>query len=789
MRHKLYWLYIFILIFSPLAFGAVEQWSLTVMEVMSLLALLLFLFLSKREGYTAVYAVPGIIPLLCLGAFFIIQVVPLPAGLVKIISPETYDIYSETTGVLEPLSWISLSLQKKAALAELFRFSSYAAFYILTVQFLSNKDLLKKTVNIVVIFSAVLALSSILKYLLGNPEIFWIRQASPEVPVPFGPFVNRNHYAGLMGMLLPVVLSIFFTLKPRMKYETFRERIWDLLNRRGTNLYMLIGVAVILMVISVFLSRSRGGIICTSLSVLFLGGMLYLKTRRRERSIAIVMIPLFSIMLAAWIGWEPVLKRFIITSGDNWQINIDFFRIQIWKDCISLIKDFPLVGTGLGSFVSIYPKYRSVWTDLIVDHAHNDYLEFLSEGGIVAFLLFVWFIFSLLYKSYRVFLKRKDSYSIYLYIGCLSGMLSIIFFSITDFNLHVASNGLYFFFLAGLAASAANTRLHEGLNPTYLKPAPFGKSVSAIIIALFLLGSCLIFNAGVLTAGNLSSTLKNLKVDNLGENDLKALYVVAQRASVFDPLEAEYPYVAANIEMRLSDSNAAIENYKQAISLSPLNGEYLQRLGLSVSDKGDIDRGEKLIKAGIANDISNASRYKIYVLYLFSKNRKEDALSYIKKSLVISPDKSEDFVMLMMLRGISDEEMVRALPEQTLSYLAFADYLSLAGKNDAAEKAYRDAILYALREKPIKKSYFDKPYSYFVKRERYDDALSVVKQAIAAIPNDGELHYRAGMLYEKMGMNSLAIDEYKQTQLLDSTIADAGKRMEAINSKSGRSVD
>ncbi|HTZ18418.1 MAG TPA: O-antigen ligase family protein, partial [Dissulfurispiraceae bacterium] len=751
MRSKLIWIYLAILIFSPVAFGSVEQWSLTIMEGLSLFALLLLLLTIRKDekNKTApLYKVPGIIPLFCLWTYFIVQMVPLPAAVVNVLSPETYRTYAETIGVFGPVSWISLSLQKKATLVEFLRVSGCAAFYILTVQLLSRKRNLKRTVSAIIAFTGFLALSSILQHLTSPHRIFWFREI--ELGVPFGPFVNRNHYAGLMGMLFPVVLSMFLTLRPKMHYASLREKLTELFGHRHANTYILVGLSAILAGISVLLSLSRGGIVCLALSTALLGGMLLLKTGKRGGIWVVVFVSVVVAVSVGWAGWETVSARF-----DELKTGMTYNRVfsvdkpdrpEMWGNSILIIRDFLLTGSGFGSFIATYTKYRrldSIWT---VDHAHNDYLELLADGGIIAFALSAWFLLEVLLKSYRVFIKRRDSYSIYLYIGCIAGIFSILFHSLVDFNLHIASNSLYFFFLCGLAVSAANTRLHESQSPSYLKVLPGTRMSLWRIMASAALVFCVVVNIGILAGESYFSQIRDKKMSGrIQPADLAFSSAVASKASMFDPLEARYHYAAAAIEERSSDQ-AALVALKRAVTLDPLNSEYLQRLGLLLSQTGDTEKGNRLIRAGVDLDASNPARYKLYALFLISKGKKEEAFTYIRKALAMSPDRSDDFIMLMMLRGVSDEDILSTLPPRVAAYLAFGDYLYLSGKNEAAEKAFRDALYYASREKNTSKAHFDKLYRYYIKKERFEDALNVVKLAAAAFPNAWDLYFEAGDL-------------------------------------------
>ena len=243
MIRTVYGLYLFVLIFAPLAIGTVEQWSLTIMESAIFAALLSFFFIKKGKNLH-LYAVPGMVPVILLLGWFLLQIVPLPPGVVGFVSPSTYNLYSETVGVDRPLSWISLAINRKAAITEFFRISSYCAFYFITVQLLSDRVYLKKTVQLVIIFASLYSLFSIVQHLTSNNKIFWFRELS-QGGTPFGSYVNRNHYAGLMEMLFPVAIGIFLYYKPRISYGSFLERLRELVRGTHVHTYILIGFSSI----------------------------------------------------------------------------------------------------------------------------------------------------------------------------------------------------------------------------------------------------------------------------------------------------------------------------------------------------------------------------------------------------------------------------------------------------------------------------------------------------------------------------------------------------------------
>jgi O-antigen ligase/tetratricopeptide (TPR) repeat protein len=780
MPKIIFTIFIFILIFSPLAFGTVEPWSLTIMETFSIFSLFLLLIRNLKYKDTFLYEIPGIIPLTLFLAYILIQLIPLPSGIIKVISPETYNLYKETILINEPLTWVSLSINKKATLMEFFRITAYVAFYILTMQLLTKKDILKKTIAVIIAFASLLSFLGILQHILSNNKIFWFRELT-QGGTPFGPYVNRNHYAGLMEMLFPLVLSLFLFYKPHVTYNSFREKITEIFNRKRTNIYILLGFAAILIGTSIFLSLSRSGIVSLCLSMIIFGVMFIAKGTNRKRGIIIIIIFILIVLSVGWFGWGPIFERF--ERVKNAQGDISELRIEIWKDSRNIIRDFPVIGTGFGSFINIYPKYRTISGDGIADHAHNDYIELFSDGGAIAFLISVCFLLTLLYKSYRAFLKRHEIYSIYLFIGSIAGMLSILIHSITDFNLHIGANGLYFFFLLGLVVSAANTRLRDEFNDTYLKKIKFPIRMLTIPVAVILFVS-LIFNTGVIIGKLYFSSIKDIKLnEKISKEDLVSIRVKAYRASLFDPLEARYHYAVANTERLLSNNAIALSHYKKSVHLNPVNGEYLQRLGLTMSELKKYDTADKLLQTGIKYDISKPAGYKRYALWLLSHGKKEDGIRIMKTAISLEPQKTKEYITLMILNKLSDEEIFSSLPERVGPHLLFADYLSKTGREKMAEDAYLSALQYIKNEDPINPSYFYEVYRYYMKKNRYDEALKIMRKAIEFRPDDAGIRITTAGLYEKLGITYRAVEEYKKALLIDPKNDEAKKRLDNLMSK------
>ncbi len=133
-------------------------------------------------------------------------------------------------------------------------------------------------------------------------------------------------------------------------------------------------------------------------------------------------------------------------------------RLSYWGDLLALIRDFPLFGTGFGSFLDSYAGYQTIFqTELVVDHAHNEYFELLVEAGLTGLVLAAWAVVVIVRDSWKAYGRRRTRFATSLYLGALAGLCALLLHNLTEFNLHVGANGLYFAFLAALLVALAAT--------------------------------------------------------------------------------------------------------------------------------------------------------------------------------------------------------------------------------------------------------------------------------------------------------------------------------------------
>ncbi len=303
-----------------------------------------------------------------------------------------------------------------------------------------------------------------------------------------GTFLNRNHFAGLLEMVVPLVLARAGTAAVQIPRSLLggRKRWGDLLELRsdpcGGRMLAYVATASIL-IIGLAVSGSRSAFVVTLGS---LAAMVPLRPSARPaaRPVRGLGLPIALTLLAAvWLTFPQLRQRFSLS---------DPFRAALGPDVMTMLADFPVLGVGLGNFGTTYPYYRSVPFDLWafgIDHAHNDYLEWVAEVGVPAALLSA----ALLLRHgaqvvQRLRLAAARSREAWMLWGCTTGVVALLVHALTDSNLHVPANALVFAFLLGcivrLARPAAEVEAYTGTGPRTRRPlALLGVALCVVWIA------------------------------------------------------------------------------------------------------------------------------------------------------------------------------------------------------------------------------------------------------------------------------------------------------------------
>jgi len=383
-----------LLVFGILSFGAVEEWSLSILE---LGAALIFLIWAARQVVSARLEIRSnalYAPILLFGLLVVLQIT------------------------------LNLSAYRYASLISGTQYLAYALVFFVAVQSLGAESSSKATIWIFTVFGFALAVFAIIQDFAGNGKIYWLR--SIHAGWIFGPYVNHDHYAGIMEMLLPFPLVLSLS-----RLVTGGKRA-------------LVGFAAIVMAGSIFLCQSRAGTASCLVEIAFLFAMLWKSQERRQR-LATGLGALFLLILGfvAWAGTAAMWHR--LTDLQDWM------RVAMAKDGLRMFWRKPLLGWGLGTFPTVYPQFRSFYTNFFVNAAHNDYVQVLTETGLVGFLIVIWFIVSVYRNGLRGLSHWNDNWNQVLRLAALVGCTGILVHSIADFNLQIPGNTLFFYFLCAVA--------------------------------------------------------------------------------------------------------------------------------------------------------------------------------------------------------------------------------------------------------------------------------------------------------------------------------------------------
>lgn len=765
MKNLSFVLFLFTLVFAPLAFGTTEEWSLVTVEIMVCLSAVIYLA-SQQARRKEILTIPGLLPLMLLLAWMVLQIIPLPVTLVKFVSPAAYEVYRPVIE-LSGTTFLPLSVNQKGTVNELLRIGAYTLFFLLTVQLLSDEKKLQLTIKIVVWLAFFVALLTILQKLSSPYKMYWFRPGPEESLGVTGPWVARSQFCGFMELLCPLALGLFFYYKPRVIYnETLRMRIVSFLTMPGSNFHLMLGTGLILIVTSVFISLSRGGIIslCMIIALFFL---FQAHLRKDKNLFLLISLVVLIISVVSWLGWQPVINRFsgLFTISGVMKEG----RLELWGDVLQMIRDYFFVGSGFGTFIYAYPSYKTLAGDKIYDHAHNEYLELLTDGGIVGFFLAAWFVGAILYSGWKMVKKRRDNYSVLMTTAGICGVLGMLIHCVTDFNMHNGADGLYFFFLCGLIVCTGHTRIHYRSRATLLE------KIKPTTKKWFLLFGAVVFAVTVLVKGG--QTMAYLRYNNVSHYDLdkpikrtnlKRIHKAVTDAAFYDPLEGLYPAVAGTVEMYLHNYDMSLRHFLRAAELNPLRGSFLQRIGLILSrvDKKD---GGKIIEYGYQRELLKDSYILFLTRWYLNNDKRDKALLLLKERVVGNFQLLEDITHDLGKHFVTRTEMAEVLPSTPQAWSDFGHHILLEFRNTDEALYYYHGALRMLEQSETfqpKPEYFQRIYNVYHDKKQMSRAIDVIRKGVQYLPDHVRFRFILGDYYLEKGIYYRAEEEYKHALML-----------------------
>ncbi len=399
-----------LLLFGPLAFGAVQPWSIFVLEAGAAILFVIWIWREASSGEAQIIGNRLFLPMLVFAVLILVQI---------LTHRTAYAYITNSTALL---------------------YCAYGILCFLVIQAFRRTGQVRQLLLLLSGYTFAVASFALVQGLSSRTQIYWIRTPSHGGWI-YGPYVNHNHYAGLMEMLIPVPLVFALTLFAKGPPRT------------------LAVVTAAVAASTIFLSGSRGGMISFVVETGVLAMVVLTGRMNRKTGLAFGGFLLIVVGMLVWIGGGELSKRLASLDPDKRKELAMDMRLSVDRDIIKMAPLKPVLGWGLGVFPEIYPKYRSFYTNLLVNEAHNDYLQLLIEMGLLGVAAMVWF----LVVMYREAIKKIPGWTGdangAIALAAMLGCTGILVHSLVDFNLQIPANAALFYVFCTIAAMRPRFKL------------------------------------------------------------------------------------------------------------------------------------------------------------------------------------------------------------------------------------------------------------------------------------------------------------------------------------------
>ena len=584
-----------LIVFSPLAYGAVMPWAVAVFEITAALMAMLWIFrMLAEERFEFMHNPLTIFILLFL--FY--------AGL-----------------------QLFFSIYPHATRDELLKLISYALIFFVSINTIKTKQQINRLLSCVVIVGFLTSIFYLMRHF--------------GMKAPAG-IINKDHFSGYLAMVIPIAFGFLFTLNTLHDHE-------DKTRLRGISKpYILIFYSILVMAAALFITASRGGMFSFVVALLVMAVLTITKKTIAKKGWIFLAVLMFVLMVVAWLGATPVLER-VLRLKTEIAPRYLCGRFPLWAGAISIIKESPVFGTGMGTFGYVFPKFQTaeiISNNRTYAHAHCDFLELLSEAGMAGFVIFISGFISFVCYAFSQFRKRYSPYVVGMSMGLLGSLASVFAHSFIDFSLRIPAIAILFVLIVSALIcvfnipSSVRTELADKKKIFNVRNRIFSLFIyasTAVLTGLFLI-ACV----RPAIADHYFSTKRNIEL-----------------AIKFDPADAGYYYQLGKSYSKSSALGFQISAYKKAVLLNPTNSKYHQSLAWAYGQLADQYTHKKQFQHARYNsrlssiefskaiefEPNNAYRHRAYAIWLFDHPDKENirqGISEYKKAVELNQDLAEE---------------------------------------------------------------------------------------------------------------------------------------------------
>jgi O-antigen ligase len=432
---------LFLLVFTPLAYGTVQPWSEAIAELVVLGMAVTCVLGMLRHWEIRVELPPGWLPA---GLFLALVLFQAVAG---------------------------LSADPHATWREALKLLAVAAFFLVCYNTYRTRAQAQRALWTMIATGTLVSLFGIVQRVTWNHRLYWI---GPEIEhgAPFGPFVNRAHFAGLMVVIVPLALALVIARtrlasKPNTRRHR-RPRTWgDRLrewNSREADSTNLIPFLVLVMGGAALVSGSRGGVVAllAALVAMTVGSLAHGRSWS-GRATGLALLTILIVLAGVWIGGD-IFYGTVERLAAELERPEESTRVLIWADALGLWRDAPVLGTGLATFGVAFPRFRTIQAPLVFTHAESDWVQLLTDTGVVGLALALAGVASLGLALLGRYRHADSRWARALALAGLVALGGTVVQGIANYNLPIMSNFIYLalaLVLASCTLDVADTGLRS----------------------------------------------------------------------------------------------------------------------------------------------------------------------------------------------------------------------------------------------------------------------------------------------------------------------------------------
>jgi O-antigen ligase len=432
-----------LLVWAPFPLGSNRAWAWTILEAGLFLAAALWTigWMQRRHGSLALLraARPAFALLGAWLAYLALHWTPLPPGLVGLLSPQAAAVHALAASYGDG-AWITLSVDPDASFVFWLKSCAYAIAFFLTLALAHTRERARLIALVLVLSGLAQAVYGGLMHLAGsNLEIFGT--TIPHADRASGGFVNRNHLAGFLEITLALGIGLMVGSLRETGQRSWRQ-FWRDMAALLLSPKAPLRLFLVAMVIALVMTRSRMGNTAFFASLLIAGGVALALSRHATRSTVILIASLIAIdvfIVGSWFGVEKTMQRIGQTTVRDVEERGDPTGYAL-----EIARDYPVFGSGPGTFHTAFTRYRGPDIRAFFDYAHNDYVQILVETGAIGAALAASFALMALVLAVLALSRRRDPVARGFAFAVVMGISSIALHSMVDFNLQIPANALAF---------------------------------------------------------------------------------------------------------------------------------------------------------------------------------------------------------------------------------------------------------------------------------------------------------------------------------------------------------